>query len=292
VWTSVRRGGSPDDTEMSQRVITISDLRNVVGELRLSKGTIVTPAARDHADARGIKIVFSDSAPPSRAEQSDRGRPISDIARRIDHTLLHPDAVESDILNLCVEARDHGFAAVCVNPIWVASATKALQGGSVHVCAVVGFPTGAHATAIKAAEAEVCAKEGAQEIDMVANAGWLKDGRSRDYTAEIAILRTRVGAGIILKVIIEAGLLTPEQIIRAATLAAQAGCDFVKTSTGLYGKARIEDVQLLRRALPAPVKIKAAGGIRTAVDAIAMIDAGAERIGTSNSIAIVWEARK
>lgn len=277
---------------MPPRVITISDLKNVAGELKVPRGTIVTPSARDHADVKGIKIVFTDS-PAKKDTRDEAGRSSSSsLANRIDHTLLHPAATESDILNLCAEAREHGFASVCINPIWVATASRTLTGGSVHVCAVVGFPTGAHATSLKVAEAGQCVDAGAQEIDMVANAGWLRDGRISDYAADIAAVRQRIGAGIILKVIIEAPLLTPEQIVRASALAAQVGCDFVKTSTGVYAQARIEDVQLIRRSVPARVKIKAAGGIRTAAHALAMIKAGADRIGTSNSIPIIWETAK
>ncbi len=277
---------------MPPRVITLSDLRNASKEFRVPPGTIVTPAARDHADSRGIKIVFGAIPLAGTEGITPPANALSSIARRIDHTLLYPDAVESDILNLCAEAREHGFAAVCVNPTWVSVASKALQGSSTHVCAVVAFPTGTHPTAIKVAEAAGCVETGAQEIDMVANSGWLKDGRFSDYAADITAVRKRIGDGIILKVIIEAALLTPEQIVRAATLAAHAGCDYVKTSTGVYSKARVEDIQLLRRALPVRVKIKAAGGIRTALGAASMIAAGADRLGTSNSIAITWESKK
>lgn len=277
---------------MPARVITESDLQNIAGEFRIPRGTIVTPAARDYADARGITIIVGESSPARCSSNSQSDTEVPTLASRIDHTLLHPDATATDVINLCTEAREHGFAAVCVNPTLVATASRALQGSSVHVCAVVGFPTGVHATSIKVAEAAHCVEAGAQEIDMVANTGWLKDGRSADYAADIAAVRQRIGAGIVLKVIIEAPLLTPEQIIRAATIAAHAGCDYVKTSTGIYAKARAEDVQLLRKALPARVKIKAAGGIRTAADAHAMINAGADRLGTSNSIAMIWESKK
>lgn len=277
---------------MPARVITASDLRNISGEFRISHGTIVTPAARDHADAHGITIVVGESSSSKPTATIELVMAAPSLASRIDHTLLHPNATATDILNLCTEAREHGFAAVCVNPTLVATASRALQGSGVHVCAVVGFPTGAHATSIKVAEAAHCVEAGAQEIDMVANTGWLKDGRSSDYAADIAAVRQRTGAGIVLKVIIEAPLLTPEQVIRAATLAAHSGCDYVKTSTGVFSKARIEDVQLLRKALPERVRIKAAGGLRTAAEANAMIAAGADRIGTSNSIAIIWESKK
>jgi len=272
---------------MPPRVITVADLRHVTKEFCIPAGTIVTPAARDHADSHGIAIVIAANAPTAKAAATNEH---IDIARRIDHTLLHPDAAETDILNLCAEATEHRFAAVCVNPTWVATAAKALQGTGVHVCAVVGFPTGAHSTSIKVAEAAGCVDAGAQEIDMVANSGWLKDGRNADYTADITAVRKRIGDGVVLKVIIEAALLTQDQIVRAATLAAHSGSNFVKTSTGVYSKARVEDVQLLRRALPERVKIKAAGGIRSAKEALAMIAAGTDRIGTSNSIAIVWDS--
>lgn len=277
---------------MTPRVITVSDLKSISGEFRISRGTIVTPAARDHADARGIKIVVVEAVAPKLPGHSKADATVMGLAGRIDHTLLHPDAAEFDIHNLCSEAREHGFAAVCLNPTLVATASRALHGSTVHVCTVVGFPTGAHATSIKVAEAGHCVDAGAQEIDMVANTGWLKDGRFSDYVADIAAVRQRIGAGVVLKVIVEAALLTPEQVVRAATLAAHAGCDYVKTSTGVYSKARIEDVRLLRKALPERVKIKAAGGIRTAAEALAMISAGADRIGTSNSIAIIWESKK
>lgn len=277
---------------MPHRVITISDLKNISGEFRIPRGTIITPAARDHADARGIKILVVEAVAAKPSGQSMTALNATSLAGRIDHTLLHPDAAESDILNLCSEAREHGFAAVCVNPTYVATASRALQGSTIHVCAVVGFPSGAHATSIKVAEAAHCVEAGAQEIDMVANIGWLKDGRSSDYVADIAAVRQRIGAGIVLKVIIEAALLTPELMIRASTLAAHAGSDYVKTSTGVYSKARAEDVRLLRKALPERVKIKVAGGVRTAAEARAMIAAGADRIGTSNSIAIIWESKK
>ncbi len=274
---------------MPPRVITVSDLRHASKEFRVPPGTIVTPAARDHAASQGIIIVVAADSPPAKpAPSSER----VNIARRIDHTLLHPDAVESDIRTLCAEATEHNFAAVCVNPTWVAAASRALQGTGVHVCAVVGFPTGTHSTAIKVAESAGCVDAGAQEIDMVANSGWLKDGRHADYAADILAVRKRIGDGVILKVIIEAALLAQDQIVRAATLAAHSGSNYVKTSTGVYSKARLADVQLLRRALPERIKIKAAGGIRTAVDAAAMIAAGADRIGTTNSIAIVWESKK
>jgi deoxyribose-phosphate aldolase len=153
----------------------------------------------------------------------------------------------------------------------------------------LGFPTGAHPSDIKAAEAAACIRAGAREIDVVANAGWLKDGDYNRYVEDIRAVRQAGGDDIILKVIIEATLLDESEIIRAAELAVEGSVDFVKTSTGVYGQARIEDVQLLRRILPPHVKIKAAGGIRTAQAAFAFIAAGAERIGTSAGATIIMQ---
>lgn len=212
---------------------------------------------------------------------------LRDLARLIDHTNLRPHATEPDILRLCSEAREHQFAAVCVNPVWVTTAAKALIKSGVRVCAVVGFPTGAHTTANKLEEAKQCLRDGAVEIDMVANHAWLIQGRDVDYRREIEAVRAILGSDTILKVIIEASLLTWDQVDRAADLVASAGANYVKTSTGVYGQARIENVQLLRRVLPPYMKIKAAGGIRTAKDALAMREAGADRIGTSASVSII-----
>jgi len=212
-----------------------------------------------------------------------------ELASHIDHANLRPDATAADIAALCTEARRYGFAVVCVNPVHVGKAAAELQGSSVAVCAAVGFPSGAHSTDIKAAEAATCVYEGAREIDIVANAGWLKDGDHNRYVDDMRAVRRAIGDAIILKVIIEASLLSEPEIIRAAELAVQGGADLVKTSTGVYGKARIEDVQLLRRVLPPRVKIKAAGGIRTAESACAFIAAGAERIGVSASVGIMQQ---
>ncbi|MEW5702697.1 MAG: deoxyribose-phosphate aldolase [Candidatus Zixiibacteriota bacterium] len=210
-----------------------------------------------------------------------------ELARHIDHTNLAPDVTTVQIVTLCAEARQHGFAAVCVNPAHVATAAAELRATSVAVCGVVGFPTGAHETQIKVAEAVSSVRNGAREIDMVAHAGWLKDGDVRRYVEDIRAVRYAIGDVLILKVIIEASLLEPAQIERAALLAVEGGANFVKTSTGVYGRARLEDVRLLRRILPPHIKIKAAGGIRTYETACAFIAAGAERIGTSCSMSIV-----
>ncbi|HWO56731.1 MAG TPA: deoxyribose-phosphate aldolase [bacterium] len=270
-------------------VLSTADLHGARESVTVPPGTLITPAARDLLDSRGIRVIIESVAPAGNAA-AIASIP-ADLAARVDHTLLHPGATEADIRSLCAEAREYGLAAVCVNPVWTATAVQALDQGQVRVAAVVGFPTGAHATALKAAETRICVEQGAQEIDLVANHGWLRQGRNAEYLEDIAACRKQAGPGIILKVIIEAPLLSEEQIVRAATLAAEAGADYVKTSTGVYAQARLEDVALLRRVLPPNVRIKAAGGIRTAAQAQAMLQAGADRIGTSNAIAILWESK-
>jgi deoxyribose-phosphate aldolase len=214
------------------------------------------------------------------------------LAARIDHTNLSPGAAADDIARLCDEAVRYGFAAVCVNPARVAFAASRLRDRPVAVCAVAGFPSGGHDTAGKASEARMCVQNGAREIDMVANTGYLRDGSIECYHADIKAVRSAIGAETTLKVIIEAPLLEPADIVRAAVIAANAGADFVKTSTGVYASAREDDVALLRRVLPPEVKIKAAGGIRSAVRALAFLSLGAHRIGTSASVQIIEELKK
>jgi deoxyribose-phosphate aldolase len=280
--------------ETHHQVITVADIQRAKGQIEISENTIITPSARDLAASLGIQLVpvkqadltIKDSA---QTISQSRKHVISSrkLSAYIEHSNLPPHASREDIIRLCDEAITHGFAAVCVNPIRIADAAARLEGNSVAVCGVVGFPTGAHDKALKAAEAAVCVEQGATEIDMVANTGLLHDDRVDLYHADIRAVRTAVGPDIILKVIIEAPLLNPEDVVRAATTAASAGADYVKTSTGVYAQARLEDVVLLRRALPANIKIKAAGGIRTAEFAHALIAAGADRLGTSASVAIV-----
>ena len=216
-----------------------------------------------------------------------------DLARMIDHTLLKPEATRDQIAVLCQEAIAHHFGAVCVHPAYVAQCHKLLQGSGVEVATVVGFPLGATLPEVKAYEAQRTIAAGAGEVDMVLNVGALK---SRDY----ALVDRDVGAvaqacharSAVLKVIIEAALLTDEEKVAACTLAQGAGADYVKTSTGFGpGGATIEDVALMRRTVGPDMGIKAAGGIRTYADALAMIGAGATRIGASAGVKIVQEAR-
>ncbi|HYL93465.1 MAG TPA: deoxyribose-phosphate aldolase [Alphaproteobacteria bacterium] len=212
-------------------------------------------------------------------------------ARLIDHTLLKPEATTSQITQLCTEARQYGFATVCVHPSYVALASSLLKGSPVKVCTVIGFPSGATLTAAKQFEAAEAIKLGAHEVDMVINVGALKSGRDADVLADIrALAEIAHKAGAILKVIIETVLLTREEKIRACQLAASAKADFVKTSTGFAGGgATAEDVALMRQTVAGKAQVKASGGIRTAADFNAMVAAGATRIGASASVAIVRE---
>ena len=213
------------------------------------------------------------------------------IAELIDHTLLKPEATADDIRRICDEARTHGFASVCVNPYWVPLVAEELAGSKVKACAVVGFPLGANASAIKAAETLSAVEAGAREIDMVINIGALKSRNRELVHDDVAAVAEAVhGQKALLKVILETGLLTDDERRAACEISEKAGADFVKTSTGFLGAgATVEDVALMRRTVK--IGVKASGGIRTAADARKMIEAGATRLGTSNGVAIVREMR-
>jgi deoxyribose-phosphate aldolase len=216
------------------------------------------------------------------------------MAHMIDHTLLKPDATHDEIAQLCYEARKYGFASVCVNPTNVKLCAQLLKGSRIPVCTVVGFPLGATPTDVKVFETQQAIREGAAEVDMVINVGALK---SRDYELverDIASVARACHAGnAILKVIIEAALLTDEEKVVASQLAKVAGADFVKTSTGFGpGGATPEDVALMRRVVGPTLGVKAAGGIRSYADAQRMIAAGASRIGARASVKIMQEAGK
>jgi len=216
-----------------------------------------------------------------------------DIARRIDHTLLKPEATREQIETLCREAREHGFATVCINPTWVALCADLLRGSETAVCTVVGFPLGATLAEVKASEAARVVALGACEVDMVMNVGALK---SRDYRLaerDVAgvVAASRPG-GAIVKVIIEAALLTDDEKVKACVVARAAGADFVKTSTGFGpGGATAADVALMRRVVGPDMGVKAAGGVRDLKSAQAMLEAGADRIGASVGVKIVQESR-
>jgi deoxyribose-phosphate aldolase len=211
---------------------------------------------------------------PSRAE----------LAARIDHTLLRPEATRADVLMAAREAADHGCASVCVSPVHLP-----LGDVGVRVCTVVGFPSGAHATEVKAAEAARAVSAGAEDIDMVVHLGAVDEGDWDAVTADIAAVRAVVPAPLVLKVIIESAALVPDQIDRCCAAAEQAGADLVKTSTGFHpaGGATVEAVARMAAAIGGRLGVKASGGIRTHQEALALLEAGATRLGTSSTRAIL-----
>jgi deoxyribose-phosphate aldolase len=211
------------------------------------------------------------------------------IASLIDHTILKPEATRADVVKVCREARQYGFASVCINPYWVPVAKAELAGTPVKVCTVVGFPLGATSTEAKVAETAAALRAGAQEIDMVINVGALRSGEPDAVRKDIEqVVETAHGAGAIVKVILETALLDDSQKALGCTLAKLAGADFVKTSTG-FGPAgaTVHDVALMRSVVGPGMGVKAAGGIRTLADLQAMTAAGATRIGASASVKIV-----
>ena len=211
------------------------------------------------------------------------------LAKTIDHTLLKASATEQAIRELCAEARKYGFASVCVNPTWVELCARELAGTEVAVCTVIGFPLGANASEIKAAEARLAVAQGALEVDMVINLGAAKSGDWKAVEEDIRGV-VKAAGGSTVKTIIETCYLTDAEKVKACEAAARAGARFVKTSTGFgTGGASVEDVRLLRKTVGDKLQVKASGGIRSYHDAILMLDAGADRIGASSSIAIVSE---
>jgi deoxyribose-phosphate aldolase len=213
------------------------------------------------------------------------------LAKTIDHTLLRPDCTAADIEQLCQEARQQDFASACVPPCYVPLAARELSGSGVAVCTVIGFPLGYNSPRVKFREAEIALAEGATELDLVLNVSLLKSGNLDAVKAEVEDLADLVDVhDALLKVIIETALLTDAEIEVAARLCAEAGAHFVKTSTGFASRgASVADVELLRRVLPPSVRIKASGGIRTRALALALLAAGADRLGTSNSLVIMQE---
>ncbi len=207
--------------------------------------------------------------------------------RMIDHTLLAPDATESQIKKICDEAKEHHFASVCVNPSWVSFCAKELKGTDSKVCTVIGFPLGATSTKSKEEELKQAIADGAEELDMVINIGKLKDHQDEYVENEIHALKQLCG-NLVLKVIIETCLLTDEEKVRVCLLAKKAGADFVKTSTGFSkGGATKEDVALMRKTVGPEMGVKASGGVRTKEDMENMIKAGATRIGTSHGCELI-----
>lgn len=252
----------------------------VDGTVHISPHARVTVDAGREARGKGIRLLRG--GPRQCAEPTD-------LAPYLDHTLLAVDAGASQIDALCDEARVHGFASVCVSGCWVSRCAERLADSPVAVCSVVAFPMGAMASAAKAAEAAGCVADGAREVDVVLNLGALRDGDQELVRADLmGVAEVCHAGGALLKVILETGVLTREEKVLACGLALEAGADYVKTSTGFGpGGATIEDVALLRACVGPEWGIKASGGIRDVVQARAMIAAGATRLGTSASVAIV-----
>ena len=205
----------------------------------------------------------------------------------IDHTVLKATTRAAEVTQLCAEAKEHEFFSVCINSAWVPLAKSLLAGSSVKVCSVVGFPLGAMSAAAKVFEAQTAVKDGADEIDMVINVGWLKDGQTDAVRDEIRAIKQAIGSRV-LKVIIETCYLSDEEKVLACKLSVEAGADFVKTSTGFgTGGATVEDVQLMLDTVVGRAKVKASGGVKDAEAAKKCIEMGVMRLGTSNGIKIV-----
>ncbi|SMG56274.1 deoxyribose-phosphate aldolase [Paenibacillus aquistagni] len=210
------------------------------------------------------------------------------IAGMIDHTLLRADATQEEITKLTAEAKQYGFASVCVNPAWVSYSKEQLSGTDVKVCTVIGFPLGASTSAVKAYETQDAIANGAAEVDMVINVGELKAGNDALVQQDIEAVVKAASGKAIVKVIIETCLLTDDEKVRACKLAVQAGADFVKTSTGFSkGGATKEDVALMKSTVGEQAEVKASGGVRSLEDVKLMIEAGATRIGASSGVSIV-----
>lgn len=209
------------------------------------------------------------------------------FAKIIDHTLLSPAATEKEIINLCQEAEQYGFASVCVNPVWVSLSAELLRDSDVNVCTVIGFPLGANTPNTKAFETMNAIVNGATEIDTVINIGALKNKNDALVEEDIRSVVNASRGKALVKVIIEACLLTNEEKVRACELAIRAGAAYVKTSTGfsLHG-ATVEDVMIMRQAVGSNVGVKASGGVSNKDDIKSMVDAGASRIGTSTAVKI------
>ncbi|MEK4512766.1 deoxyribose-phosphate aldolase [Paenibacillus sp. FSL K6-2524] len=215
------------------------------------------------------------------------------VVAKIDHTLLKADARKEDIVQLANEAKEYGFASVCVNPVWVETAAEVLKDvPNVKVCTVIGFPLGASALQVKAFETAQAIADGAKEIDMVINIGALKAGDDDLVVRDMIGVVEKAEGKALVKVILETCLLTPEEIVRACRLAVSAGVDFVKTSTGFStGGATIEAVALMAKTVGPGIGVKASGGVRSLEDALAMIEAGATRLGSSAGVAIAQGLR-
>jgi len=263
-------------------------------------------AAGDHADdpscalctgrgecarRRPVTVRRLVAAGACRVAQRFPSGPVDDeIAICIDHTLLRPEATYAQVRTLCLEAAEHGFASVCINPVHVAAAAAMLRGTPVAVCTVIGFPLGATTTEVKAFEARQAIAQGAREIDMVLHVGALKSGDVQAVESDIRAVAEVCKRDALLKVILETALLTDAEKVQACAIAQWAGADFVKTSTGFGpGGATLQDIELMRHTVGDALGVKASGGIRDRDTALQMIAAGADRIGASASVKILRE---
>ncbi|RXK57005.1 deoxyribose-phosphate aldolase [Enterococcus faecalis] len=211
-----------------------------------------------------------------------------ELNRMIDHTILKPEATEAAVQKIIDEAKEYNFFSVCINPCWVAFASEQLADTDVAVCTVIGFPLGANTPEVKAYEAADAIKNGANEVDMVINIGALKSQQYDHVRQDIQGVVDAAKGKALVKVIIETALLTDEEKVKACELAKEAGADFVKTSTGFStGGAKVADIRLMRETVGPDMGVKASGGVHNAEEALAMIEAGATRIGASTSVAIV-----
>jgi deoxyribose-phosphate aldolase len=227
-------------------------------------------------------------AAPSSASPSAEAPLASELARYIDHTLLKPEATEEQVNKLCEEAALHHFYSVCVNSSWAEHCARRLGGTGVKVCAVVGFPLGAMDSRAKAFEARTAIANGASEIDMVMNVGAMKAKNLKLVREDMLAVRRACRTGIVLKVILETCMLTDEEKVLACQIAKGVEADFVKTSTGFNkAGATVTDIVLMRRTVGPKMGLKAAGGVRSYDDAVAMIRAGATRLGTSSGVLLV-----
>lgn len=211
-----------------------------------------------------------------------------ELNRMIDHTILKPEATEAAVQKIIDEAKEYNFFSVCINPCWVAFASEQLADTDVAVCTVIGFPLGANTPEVKAYEAADAIKNGANEVDMVINIGALKSQQYDYVRQDIQGVVDAAKGKALVKVIIETALLIDEEKVKACELAKEAGADFVKTSTGFStGGAKVADIRLMRETVGPDMGVKASGGVHNAEEALAMIEAGATRIGASTGVAIV-----
>lgn len=301
-------GAGQVDAETAKRIVTVFLETECTADRHRARVKMIRDLDKG---GRGMNPRDSDLSAEDTARIADRVRqllqqgvsalppanliPPDKLVKLIDHTLLKPEATAEDIEKLCQEAAKYGFYSVCVNPTWVAKAKSLLRGTSVKVCAVVGFPLGAQSPEIKTLEARRALREGAQEIDMVINIGALKSKDDRLVARDIrGVVEACDEARAVCKVILETALLSDEEKVRGCLLSMKANADFVKTSTGFSKSgATVEDIALMARTVaPRKLGVKASGGVRTYADVIKMVDAGATRVGSSNSVNILEEAKQ